>query len=237
MNLFNHPLTGTPFGSALDLCIVLAAAAWLMSVITREVSWVDRAWPICPAIYCLMVAYADGFDSSRVNLMTALVILWSARLTFNFIRKGGFQKGGEDYRWDAVREQMGPYGFQLLNIVFIAPAQMLLIWLFTSPVHQAWVWREAPLNWLDAAAAGLFLVFPGLRNGGRRTDVAVSAGQETAHGARVRRSLSRSSRPACSATAGTRTTSANWVCGGPSTSLRPLLQASGCTGRAWGSFC
>ena len=159
MNLFNHPLTGTPFGSALDLCIVLAAAAWLMSVITREVSWVDRAWSICPAVYCLMVAYADGFDSSRVNLMTALVILWSARLTFNFIRKGGFQKGGEDYRWDAVREQMGPLGFQLLNIVFIAPAQMLLIWLFTSPVHQAWVWREAPLNWLDAAAAGLFLVF------------------------------------------------------------------------------
>ena len=103
-----------------------------------------------------MVAYADSFDSARVNLMTALVVLWSARLTFNFIRKGGFQKGGEDYRWDAVRKQMGPVGFQLLNIVFIAPAQMLLIWLFTSPIHQAWVWREVPLNWLDVAAAGLF---------------------------------------------------------------------------------
>ena len=156
MNLFNHPLTGTPFGAALDLCIVLAAAVWLLSVVTREVSWVDRAWSICPAIYCLMVAFADGFDSSRVSLMSALVFLWSVRLTFNFFRKGGFQKGGEDYRWDAVRKQMGPVGFQLLNIVFIAPAQMLLIWLFTSPIHQAWVWREVPLNWLDVAAAGLF---------------------------------------------------------------------------------
>ena len=159
MNLINHPLTGTPFGSALDLCIILAAVIWLLSVLTREVSWVDRAWSICPAVYCLMVAYAVGFDSARVNLMTTLVVLWSVRLTFNFVRKGGYQKGGEDYRWDAVRKQMGPIGFQVLNIVFIAPAQMLLIWWFTSPIHQAWTWQQVPLNWLDAVAAALFLVF------------------------------------------------------------------------------
>lgn len=113
-----------PYGAALDLCIVLAAAIWLLSVITREVSWVDRAWSICPAIYCLMVAYVVGFDSARVNLMTTLVVLWSVRLTFNFVRKGGYRKGGEDYRWDVVRKQMGPVGFQLLNIVFIAPAKI-----------------------------------------------------------------------------------------------------------------
>ena len=159
LNIFNHPLTGLPYGAALDLCIVLAAAIWLLSVISREVSWVDRAWSICPAIYCLMVAYVVGFDSARVNLMTVLVVLWSVRLTFNFARKGGYWKGGEDYRWDAVRKQMGPVGFQLLNIVFIAPAQMLLIWLFTSPIHQAWTWQQVPLNWLDAVAAALFLVF------------------------------------------------------------------------------
>ena len=159
MNLINHPLTGTPFGAALDLCIVLAAVIWLLSVITRECSWVDRAWSICPPVYCLMVANAGGFDSTRVNLMTALVVLWGARLTFNFARKGGYWKGGEDYRWAAVREQTGPIGFQLLNITFVAPGQMLLIWWFTSPIHQAWTWQQAPLNWLDAVAAGLFLAF------------------------------------------------------------------------------
>ena len=159
MNIFNHPLTGMPFGSALDLCIILAAIIWVLSVITREVSWVDRAWSICPAVYCLMVADAAGFDSARVNLMTVLVLLWSVRLTFNFVRKGGYWKGGEDYRWDAVRERTGKVGFQVLNIVFIAPAQMLLIWWFTAPIHQAWTWQQVPLNWLDAVAAGLFLVF------------------------------------------------------------------------------
>ena len=158
LNIINHPLTGTPFGAALDLCLVLAALVWLMTAITRECSWVDRLWSISPPIYCLLVAAAADFDSARLNLMAALVTLWGARLTFNFARKGGYWKGGEDYRWEVVRERIGPIQFQLLNIVFISFGQMLLIWLFTSPIHQAWAWPDAPLNWLDAVAAILFLV-------------------------------------------------------------------------------
>ncbi|MDE0250719.1 MAG: DUF1295 domain-containing protein, partial [Gammaproteobacteria bacterium] len=107
LNIFNHPLAGSPFGSALDLCILLAAFAWLLSVIVREYSWVDRIWPICPAVYCLMVAVDTEFDSARINLMALLVIIWGARLTFNYARKGGFRRGGEDYRWIVVRERTG----------------------------------------------------------------------------------------------------------------------------------
>ena len=158
LNIIAHPLTGTPFGTALDLCLVLAALVWLMTAITRECSWVDRLWSISPPVYCLLVAAAADFDSARLNLMAALVTLWGVRLTFNFARKGGYWKGGEDYRWPVVRERLGPIQFQLLNIVFISFPQMLLIWLFTAPIHQAWVWLDAPLTWLDALAAALFLV-------------------------------------------------------------------------------
>ena len=158
LNIIAHPLTGTPFGTALDLCLVLAALVWLMTAITRECSWVDRLWSISPPVYCLLVAAAADFDSARLNLMAALVTLWGVRLTFNFARKGGYWKGGEDYRWPVVRERLGPIQFQLLNIVFISFGQMLLIWLFTAPIHQAWVWLDAPLTWLDALAAALFLV-------------------------------------------------------------------------------
>ena len=154
--LFGHPLAGTPFGVALDLCIVLAAIAWLLSVVTRDYSWVDRLWSICPPVYCLIVAAALGFGSARVNLMTVLVCLWGARLTFNAARKGGFRLGGEDYRWAAVRERVGSLGFQVLYAI-LTPWQMFLIWLFTAPMHQAWLWREAPLGALDILAAVLFL--------------------------------------------------------------------------------
>jgi len=152
-----HPLAGTPIGTALDLCIVLAAVAWLLSVITREYSWVDRLWSICPVLYCLIVAVALDFQAPRVNLMTALAGLWGIRLTFNLARKGGYWRGGEDYRWRVMQQRLGPLRFQLLNITFVAPGQMLVVWLFASPVHRAWLRPEVPLGWLDYLAAALFL--------------------------------------------------------------------------------
>lgn len=159
INFISHPLVGTPMGAALDLCVILAVLCWLAAVVTREYSWVDRLWSLCPPIYCLIVAFANDFGSTRVNLMTALAVLWGARLTFNFVRKGGYQKGGEDYRWATVRERYGPVGIQIMNITFIAPGQMLLIWWFTSPVHAAWEAGDTPLNGLDFLAAALFLLF------------------------------------------------------------------------------
>ena len=157
MNVIEHPLTGTPFGTALDLCLIVAVLVWLLGAVTREFSWIDRLWSICPAVYCLIVAFGTDFASPRVNLMTGLVVLWGARLTFNFARKGGYRPGGEDYRWATVRENVGPVGIQVLNLTFISFGQMLLIWLFTSPVHQASVWIGTPLGWLDVLAAALFL--------------------------------------------------------------------------------
>ena len=159
INFIPHPLQGTPYGDALDLAVILAIACWLLSVITREYSWVDRLWTICPAIYCLMVAVESDFGSTRLNIMTLLVIAWAARLTFNSARKGGYSVGGEDYRWKVVRERLGPIRFQILNFTFVAPGQMLIIWLFTSPLHQAWAGRDRSLNLLDAVAVSLFVVF------------------------------------------------------------------------------
>ncbi|MXW09610.1 MAG: DUF1295 domain-containing protein [Gammaproteobacteria bacterium] len=157
LDFVNLPLAGTPFGTALELCLVLALVAWLLSVITREVSWIDRLWSICPPVYCLIVAASVGFAAPRVMLMAALVVAWGSRLTYNFARKGGYRPGGEDYRWAYVRKQYGPVGFQVLSITLVHPGQMLLIWLFTSPIHQAWQFPDTPLGWLDFLAAAVFL--------------------------------------------------------------------------------
>ena len=152
-----HPLQGAPFGDMLDLCILLTVLALVLSVLTREYSWVDRLWSTAPMVYATYVAYCAGFADLRLNGMALLVIAWGSRLTFNFARKGGFWKGGEDYRWRILRQRLGPVGFQLLNIGFIGPVQMGLIWLFTAPVHTAWVHRGTPLGWLDGLCAALFV--------------------------------------------------------------------------------
>ncbi len=159
LNIIPHPLTGTPYGAALDLCLIVSVVAWLHSVITRNYSSIDRLWQLCPIVYCLIVAVASNFDYARVNLMTALVTVWGLRLVYNHYRKGGFKKGGEDYRWAHVQRQFGPVGFQILNATFNLPGQMLIIWLFTSPIHLAWLAEDAPLRVLDIVATLLFLGF------------------------------------------------------------------------------
>ena len=158
LDFIPNPLEGAPFGTALEVCLIIAFVAWFLSVVTRESAWIDRLWSLCPPLFCLIVAFATDFQWARVNVMTLLVVLWGARLTFNFARKGGYRKGGEDYRWAHVRERMSPAAFQVLNITFVHPVQLVLLWLFTSPVHRAWEFGDAPLGGLDFLAAGLFLV-------------------------------------------------------------------------------
>lgn len=142
----------------------MAAACWVLTLLTKEFSWVDRVWSLAPPTYCLIVAIESGFQSARVTVMTVLVLLWSIRLTANFAVKGGYQPGGEDYRWAYVRGKLSKSQFQLLNVTFICPGQMGLIWLFTSPIHQAWVYEDQPIGWLDYLAIVLFVVFLALES-------------------------------------------------------------------------
>jgi steroid 5-alpha reductase family enzyme len=148
-----------PFFVVVEICAVVSAACWLLSVITREYSWVDRIWSIIPAVYAWVVAAQSGFAAPRVVLMAVLVTLWAARLTFNFARKGGYKKGGEDYRWAILRERIGPVGFQVFNATFIAPFQNVLLLLIVAPIITAAKFTQTPFGALDVALAVLFIVF------------------------------------------------------------------------------
>lgn len=147
------------------LLIVWVAAAivsvlcWVLSLITRDTSWVDRAWSIVPVLYAWILAggaLAAGVESGRVVLMSVLVTLWGARLTFNFARKGGYT-GTEDYRWRILRGRMRPWQFQVFNVLFIVGFQMTLLVLLVLPVRFA-AQHPSPLSGWDIAWAVLFLL-------------------------------------------------------------------------------
>lgn len=151
-------MPGDPLTACLVVCGVITAATWLLSVITREYSWVDRIWSVAPPVYAWIYAAWTGFSDGRLVLMAALATAWGARLTFNYARKGGYAPGGEDYRWAVIRERIGPVAFQVFNATFISPYQNALILLFTLPVHMAWQ-AQAPLGPVDALCAAAFLGF------------------------------------------------------------------------------
>jgi steroid 5-alpha reductase family enzyme len=147
----------SPLVSAIVLCAFFVVLCWGISIATGNYSQVDRLWSIAPPIYVGWFAAQARFRDARLDLMLALAVLWGARLTYNFARKGGYRAGSEDYRWPRLRARLGPAGFQLFNATFIAPFQNAQLLLIALP---AWVAleRRAPLGPLDVAIAGAFLV-------------------------------------------------------------------------------
>jgi len=137
------------------VCLAVIGACWLLSVVTREYSWVDRIWSVVPAVYAWMFAAEADWAPRSVGI-AVLVTLWGARLTFNFWRKGGYAPGGEDYRWKVLRGKMPGWVYQVFNLTFIAGYQNVLLFLIALP---AWVVvaHPAPLGALDLVAALLFL--------------------------------------------------------------------------------
>jgi steroid 5-alpha reductase family enzyme len=95
-----------------------------------------------------------------------MVIIWGARLSFNFYRKGGYNiipwRGEEDYRWKNVRQRpelKGRIRFGLFNLIFISFYQHFLILLFCTPLLMVAKYRNTGLNMLDLVAAFLMLLF------------------------------------------------------------------------------
>jgi steroid 5-alpha reductase family enzyme len=146
--------------SALSVCLWIFAGAcagtWLLSVVTREYSWVDRLWSVIPVAYLAVFAGYAGFRDARLDTMLALVALWGARLTFNFARKGGYAPGGEDYRWAVLRERLPGWRFQLFNAGFISVYQNVILLLISLPALTA-LRHRTPFGVPDALAAAAFL--------------------------------------------------------------------------------
>lgn len=138
------------------ICAGVCLLTWVLSLLTHEHSWVDRIWSIIPVVYMWVFAAAAQFNDARLNVIAVLVTLWGVRLTFNFARKGGYRPGGEDYRWEILRQRMPKWQYELFNIFFIVIYQNILLLLITMP---AWVILQSPANFsfADALLALLFL--------------------------------------------------------------------------------
>jgi steroid 5-alpha reductase family enzyme len=139
------------------VCAVTLALCWGLSLVFREYSWVDRIWSVVPPVYVGLLAHAAGWSDPRLVLMTVLTTAWGARLTFNYARKGGYQRGGEDYRWQILRARMTPWQWQAFNFGFIALYQNVLLFLIALPAWTAYR-HQTPLGLLDVVAAVVFVV-------------------------------------------------------------------------------
>lgn len=139
------------------------ALTFIVGQITGNNSQVDKLWSIVPAVYAWYMTSLAGWNA-KMMLMSVLVTIWAARLTFNFARRGGyswkFWEGEEDYRWEVLRQRPGfknPIVWMLFNLLFICFYQNTLIFLFTLPVLTPLASETASLAPIDYILSAVFI--------------------------------------------------------------------------------
>jgi hypothetical protein len=134
--LLNVYASTNPLMLGLAFALVLTPIVLVVSEFNRNYSQVDRLWSILPVIYNVhydLWAHLNGLPTAKIDHVMALSVIWGARLTFNYWRKGGYQVGSEDYRWNIVKDYVGPIPMFLFNIVFISLSQNVSV---ISSIHS-----------------------------------------------------------------------------------------------------
>lgn len=144
----------------------VVAYCFIVGEITGNNSQVDKLWSIVPIVYAWYMTVEANFPD-RMVLMSVLVTIWGARLTYNFARRGAYQwkfwSGEEDYRWEELRKRPGfnnRFVWMLFDLFFICAYQNTLIFLFTLPILTV-IGTDAQigLTIVDYILAALFIGF------------------------------------------------------------------------------
>ncbi|KAJ4268717.1 hypothetical protein NW762_002785 [Fusarium torreyae] len=123
-----------PLISALAASIALGFVFLVVSEINKNYSQVDRMWSILPNLYVVHLAVwarLAGVPSSRIDLVAVATTLWSCRLTYNYWRKGGYERGSEDYRWAILQKYVPKFVWFIFNVTFISFIQSVLLFSFS----------------------------------------------------------------------------------------------------------
>ncbi|GAM89145.1 hypothetical protein ANO11243_071800 [Dothideomycetidae sp. 11243] len=131
-------ITTNPVVSALALSIVVGQIAFVVSTINKNYSQIDRVWSILPAVYNChywYYGYLTGIRSQRMDIMAVFTLCWAARLTFNYWRKGGYEIGSEDYRWNLVKSWFSEPVWVGFNYVVVSLFQSFLLAMVTTPSY------------------------------------------------------------------------------------------------------
>lgn len=141
---------------AAALALVLAmAAAWAVQRLTGQSGWVDTLWTLSTGLVAAAAALAPfdaGGPNSRQIFVASLALLWSLRLGLALALRT--LKGGEDPRYQALREQWGAdEAKQLFWFLQIQAAAgfALAFAIILAARNPAPFW-----GWGDALGAGLF---------------------------------------------------------------------------------
>ncbi|KAG6148324.1 hypothetical protein E4U24_005777 [Claviceps purpurea] len=119
-----------PLVTGFSASLLVAALCLIVSEFNRNYSQIDRLWSILPNLHVLHLALwarMAGLPHARIDLVAIFSTAWSIRLTYNYWRRGGYQVGSEDYRWEIVKSKIPGIIFFFFNVTFISTIQSVLL--------------------------------------------------------------------------------------------------------------
>lgn len=138
---------------SLPAIAVLAAAAWAVCTMRRNVGLVDIFWSLFFLLAAGLYAIAATPAGPRTALVLVLVAAWAVRLAAYLAARNW--NAPEDHRYQAIRSRNQPH-FEWKSLYLVFGLQGLLAWIISAPLAMA-VAAQAPLGPLDWAGALLAL--------------------------------------------------------------------------------
>jgi len=142
-----------PYLVAWIVILIFAAASWMISILKKDVSFVDSLWSLFFLIAAVVFAMDAQPLSVRGMLVLVLVTVWALRLSIYITARNWGEP--EDHRYQSIRRNNEPgFAFKSLYIVFIL--QGVLAWLIALPLLPA-ITASVELSVLDLFATALWV--------------------------------------------------------------------------------
>jgi steroid 5-alpha reductase family enzyme len=139
---------------ALALILGVGVVAWAVSVMIRNVAFVDSLWSLFFLIAAVVFAVQAAPLSARGLLVTLLVAIWALRLSIYITARNWGEP--EDYRYQKIRENNEP-GFAVKSLYIVFGLQGVLAWIIAMPLIPA-IMNPGGIGLLESVAAALWLV-------------------------------------------------------------------------------
>lgn len=142
-----HPMLRVGAADVMATAVVYAFGAKF-----KNASFYDPYWSVAPMVIApvLWGLFGDGAVAARQALVTSLVLLWGARLTYNWAR-GWSGLDHEDWRYVDLRQKTGAL-FEPVNFLGIHLFPTLLVFAGCLALYPALVTGTQPLSILDLVA-------------------------------------------------------------------------------------
>jgi len=109
----------------------LMLATWAVSLVRRDVSIVDVAWPLGFVLATWASRWVVGAGGAGNWTLLAMVTIWGLRLSFHLLRRNLAQ--GEDFRYRAMRQRHGD-AFAVRSLLTVFALQGVLLFIVALPV-------------------------------------------------------------------------------------------------------